>query len=273
MYPYLLQLGGLTLHSFGLMMALGFGGAWYAAARLGRGTHRNADFLSSLLVWMMVAGVVGARLAFVAEHWTAEFRQNPAGIFRVDRGGLMFYGGLLGALLALVLFARRRREPLLPLTDLLSAVLPLGHFFGRLGCFLNGCCFGRVSDSGLAVVFPDGSPAWCEQVTANQIGKHDHCLPVLPTQLFEAAANLVLFLVLFRLHRRASGRPGIVTAVYLMAYAGIRFGIEALRGDPRMSVGFLSIGQFISVLLFAGGGALWLWRRRAARTAPAERTT
>jgi phosphatidylglycerol:prolipoprotein diacylglycerol transferase len=253
----LLQLGPFTLKAFGLMMALGFGCAWYAAARLSRGTHRTADYLSSLIVWMMVAGVLGARLAYVAEHWTQEFASRPAAILRIDQGGLMFYGGVAGAVLTLFLFARLRHEPFLGLADLLAAVLPVGHFFGRIGCFLNGCCHGRPSDSFLAVSYPAHSPAWYAQLDAGRITEHaTRSLPVLPTQLFEAGANLLLFLLLYRLYRRASARTGLVTAVYFLAYPVIRFMDESLRGDVRMNVGSWSIGQFLSLLLFAAGAVL-----------------
>ncbi|MFZ4395276.1 MAG: prolipoprotein diacylglyceryl transferase [Kiritimatiellia bacterium] len=266
MHSILLELGPFTLKAFGLMMALGFACAWYAAVRLSRGTHRNPDYISNLVVWLMLSGVLGARLAYVAEHWTQEFAGHPSAILRVDLGGLMFYGGLAGATLALFLFARWRREPFLALADLLLAVLPLGHCFGRIGCFLNGCCHGHISHSWLAVTFPAYSPAWTQQVADGDIpptaAQSD---PVLPTQLIEAAANLLLFLLLYRLYRRHREQYGLVTGTYLMGYAVIRFLIEPLRGDSRLQVaGVWSIGQFISILLFVAGASILLWRRRKA---------
>lgn len=273
MYSILFQLGPFTLRAYGLMMALGFACAWYAAARLARGTHRNADYLSNLVVWMMLAGVLGARLAYVAEHWTQEFSDHPAAIIRIDQGGLMFYGGVIAAALGLLLFVRLRRERFLEVSDLLLAVLPLGHAFGRLGCFLNGCCHGRPSGSFLAVSFPARSPAWYVQCETGLIPPSAaRSLPVLPTQLLEAAANLLLFLALFHLYRRASHRRGLVTAAYLMAYAVIRFLIEPLRGDQRMNVGVWSIGQAISLALFAAGAVLAVHCRRTA-AAPVGRAS
>ena len=265
MYSTLFQLGPLTLKAYGLMMALGFACAWYAAVCLARGTHRNADYLSSLVVWLMLAGVLGARLAYVAEHWTAEFADHPAAIFRIDQGGLMFFGGVAGATLTLVLLAQARRERFLELSDLLAAVLPLGHFFGRIGCFLNGCCHGRVSHCAVAVTFPAHSPAWYLQVYNQELpADAPHSLPVLPTQLFESGANLLLFVLLVLLYRRHHNRSGIVTAAYLMAYALIRFLVEPLRGDLRMNVGYWSIAQFISILLFISGAGLLAWKMWAS---------
>ena len=270
MHSILLSIGPFTLKSYGLLMAMGFAAAWCAATRLGRGTPRNADYVANLSVWLMLAGIAGARLAYVAEHWTAEFAGHPGRIVRIDQGGVMFYGGVAGAALALLLFVRRRRERLFEVSDLMLAVLPLGHAFGRIGCFLHGCCHGRVWQGPLAVVFPAGSPAWIVQCDAGQIlPTATHGLPVLPTQLFEAAANLALFVVLFVLYRRLRGRSGVVTAVYFLAYPAIRYAIEPLRGDERMSIGPWSIGQAVSLALFAVGAALLVWRLRAtARPEP-----
>jgi phosphatidylglycerol:prolipoprotein diacylglycerol transferase len=267
MQSTLLELGPVTIRAFGLMMATGFLCAGYAAFRLARGTHRNLDYLSNLIVWIMLAGVVGARLAYVAEHWSSEFAGQYAAILRIDLGGLMFYGGVVGAALALWWFARRHHEPFLAVSDLLLAVLPLGHAFGRIGCFLNGCCHGRISSSCLAIPYPPYSPPWYQQLDHHQIAATARWSnPVLPTQLFEAGANLLLFVLLYRLYRRASGKQGLVTAVYLIGYAIIRFSIEPLRGDPRMQVGLLTIGQLISVLLFTAGLCLLLWRLRHPTT-------
>ena len=273
MHPILFHVGSFTLKAFGLMMALGFITAWLAAVRLARGTHRNADYIATLTVWMMVAGVLGARLAYVAEHWSAEFACQPAAIIRIDQGGLMFYGGVIGAALALLLFVRLRHERFLEVSDLLLAVLPLGHAFGRLGCFLNGCCHGRPSESFLAVSFPAHSPAWYVQCE-NGLILHTaaRSLPVLPTQLFESAANLLLFVALFCLYRRVSHRRGLVTAAYFMSYAVVRFLIEPLRGDQRMLVGVWSIGQTISIALFAAGAVLAIWRLRTPAV-PANRAS
>ncbi|MEI8242352.1 MAG: prolipoprotein diacylglyceryl transferase [bacterium] len=266
MYSSIFEIGPFALKAFGLMMALGFVCAGYAAVRLARGTHRNADYLSSLVVWMMLAGVLGARLAYVAEHWSQEFAGNPAAIIRIDQGGLMFYGGVAGATLAAGVFVRRRRESFLAVSDLLLAVLPLGHAFGRIGCFLHGCCHGRLSHSSLAVTFPAHSPAWFLQLEEGLLpARAGRSLPVLPTQLFEAGANLLLFVLLVLLYRRTRERRGVVTAAYFMAYPVIRFLIEPLRGDLRVQVGAWSIGQFISVLLFAVGVCLLAWRLRTSQ--------
>lgn len=255
MYPIFFQLGPLTLHAFGAMMALGFLAALFAMRRLARHgvSGLNDDQLARLIVWIMVGGVIGARLAYVAEHWSSEFSTNPGAIIRIDQGGLMFYGGVLGAILAISLFAHRARRHPFELLDLCAAVLPLGHAFGRMGCFLNGCCHGQISDSPLSVCYPAGSLAWREQVADGLLlPSAAASLPVMPTQLIELAANLVLFGILYRLARRRLVR-GAVTAAYLMLYAIVRFLTEFMRGDVRLAFGGLSIGQWISILFLAIG--------------------
>lgn len=271
MHPILFRIGPVTLHAFGALMALGFLAALFVMRRLARGgfVRLNDDQVSGLIVWLMAGGVLGARLAYVLEHWSAEFAGHPGAILRIDQGGLMFYGGVLGAIGAVGLFARRHRRGFLEVLDLCAVGLPLGHAFGRLGCFLNGCCHGRICEHPVSVRYPAGSIAWREHLAAGRIGATaEWSLPVLPTQLIELGANLILFAGLYRLARRQP-RHGSVTAAYLMLYAVIRFTTESMRGDPRMAVGVLSISQFISVLVFGVGlglaGFLYWRARRTAR--------
>lgn len=256
MHPDLLNLGPLTLHAYGLMMALGFLGALGIWTWLSKGTARDANLLSSLMVWMMLAGVVGARIAYVAEHWR-RYAADPFTILYVHQGGLMFYGGFVGAGIGLVVFARRTQQPLLGLIDLVVTALPFGHAMGRIGCFLNGCCHGRVSNTVLAVRFPAGSEPWKQHLHEGLIAAKAPCsLPVHPVQLYEAAINLLIFTVLVLLYRRTH-KPGVITGIYLLLYPPARFFLENFRADPRLAFGALSIGQLFSLLLM-GVGVLYL---------------
>jgi len=236
MFPDLIDIGFLHIKTYGACMAAGFILCWWLIEKLS-----GRKDLSNLLLSLMVSGVVGSRVAYVIEHWSVEFAKHPMSVIRVDQGGLMFYGGFILAFLVFFGWCFLRKENPLRLADLLAAVIPLGHAFGRIGCFFYGCCYGRDSHAWCAVTFPAGSPSWFE---------HDRQLvSVLPTQLFEAAALLVLFVALMALWRR-KGRPvGLVTGVYLIGYAVIRFGIETLRGDPRAAVGPFSISQTISLAM------------------------
>ena len=260
MFPDLIDIGFLHLKTYGACMATGFLVCWWRIERL----SGRKDF-SNLIFSLMLAGVIGSRAAYVIEHWKVEFAANPAQIVRIDQGGLMFYGGLILAIVVFFAWCAWKRESLLATADLLTAVVPLGHAFGRVGCFFYGCCYGRDSNSWCAVTFPAGSPSWFEH------GRR--LVPVLPTQLFEAAALLALFALLQFLYRKfpAGGKShGLVVGAYLMGYAVIRFSIEYLRGDPRAAVGPLSISQTISVAMFALGGAFVVagfLRNRAAGSA------
>ena len=258
MYPDLISIGPLHVKTYGCCMALGFLAAWQTMAWLCRRGGRSAEPLSNLLIALMVSGVLGSRIAYVVEHWRSEFAAHPLSVIRIDQGGLMFFGGLILALAYFFFWCYVKRERVLPLADLLAVVLPLGHAFGRVGCFFYGCCYGRLSQSAVAVTFPRGSPAWYEQLNAGQISSTATAsLPVLPTQLFEAAAVLALFAVLlFLYHRFAQTRPGLTTGAYFVGYALERFALEYLRGDPRAAVGPLSISQTISLGLLLGGFSL-----------------
>ena len=246
MHPDLISIGFLHIKTYGACMALGFLAAWQVLSWLCRRAGRASDALTGLVTWMMVCGVLGARAAYVIEHWHQEFAAHPELIIRVDQGGLMFYGGLILAIGVFLLWCRLKKERILPLADMMTTVIPLGHAFGRIGCFFYGCCYGKDSDAWCAVVFPKFSPSWYEH--------GQRMVPVLPTQLFEAAALLVLFAILLALyikHRRDT------CAAYLVGYGVIRFCMEFFRGDPRAAFWCLSIGQVISIGLITAGAALF----------------
>ena len=244
MFPDLIDIGFLHLKTYGACMATGFVLAWWLIEKLS-----GRKDLSNLMMALMVGGVLGSRIAYVIEHWSAEFAANPWNVIRIDQGGLMFYGGFILSFAVFFAWCFLKKERPLALADLMSVVLPLGHAFGRIGCFFYGCCYGRDSDAWCAVVFPAGSPSWYEH-GRRMVG-------VLPAQLFEAAALLALFaaLYLFRGRKRfamAFGE-GALTGFYMIGYGAIRFGIEYLRGDPRAAVGPFSISQTISIALVTIG--------------------
>jgi phosphatidylglycerol:prolipoprotein diacylglycerol transferase len=244
MFPDLINIGFLHLKTYGACMATGFVLAWWLIEKLS-----GRKDLSNLMMALMIGGVLGSRIAYVIEHWSAEFASRPFNVVRIDQGGLMFYGGFILSFAVFFGWCFIKRERPLALADLLSTVLPLGHAFGRIGCFFYGCCYGRDSDAWCAVTFPAGSPSWYEH------GRR--MVSVLPTQLFEAAALLTLFAALLAFwHRKTFMRgfgEGALTGLYMIGYGVIRFGIEYLRGDPRAAVGPFSISQTISVALIAAG--------------------
>lgn len=251
MHPQLIH--GFPIQTFGLCVAIGIVAAWTVMEKIsGRKDVGNLVFL------MAFCGIAGARAAHVIEYWKADgFDKDPLSVFAVWNGGLVFYGGLAAGLVAFALWCAVKREKPLPLLDLFGVGLPLGHAFGRLGCFFHGCCWGKVSGSWAALTFPPGSPAY---------GAHHafpgaaRSLPLLPTQLFESAALFALFAVLFFVYRR-SGK--YTAALYMSGYAVVRFFMEFLRDDERPSAFGLSSAQIFSVGLFAAGILLLAYSTRS----------
>ena len=154
--------------------------------------------------------------------------------------------------LAAFLFIRRRKLPMWPTVDTLTWIEILGLGFGRKGSFLNGCCFGHVTHSWLGIVFPPGSPSWTEQGQQGLIGPHDAALPVLPTQLFEAAAAFALVAFLALWVERKKRYAGETFVVGIALYAAARIAIEFFRADPRGGFLGLSTSQIVGIVTLVG---------------------
>ncbi len=256
MVPDLVSIGPLTVHWYGVMMALGFLAGLLNWVALGRPLGRDFKFCSDLLFWIMVAGIVGARLAYVLSD-LSYFLAHPARIVRIDEGGLVYFGGFLGAWLVLYLFARSRRIPFFELADFVVTSLPLAHAFGRVGCFLNGCCHGAPTRCALGVTYPERSMVWHRKLMSGLLGpSSSSSVPVHPVQLYEASFNLVLFALLVAVWR-SKRRTGMVGVVYLLVYPVGRFALELLRGDHRIRLLGLSVAQWVSIVLFVAGLILW----------------
>ncbi len=237
MHPVCFYLGSRPIYWFGVCVAVAFLAVMGYWSWVARREHRAPGFASDLAFWIMLGGILGGRLAYVAANYP-EYLAHPLSILRIDQGGLIFYGGFVGGVLAVVLFARVRGLPLWDLGDLVLSGLPLGHGLGRVGCFMNGCCYGQPSDAPWAVFMA---------------GARRH-----PTQLYEAVFNLGLFVVLALAYPRRR-RPGTVVALYLMIYPVGRFLLEYFRGDERQHLFEFATAQVISLVLFAAGAGLWWW--------------
>jgi phosphatidylglycerol:prolipoprotein diacylglycerol transferase len=245
MYPEFLRIGPLDIHTYGLLVALGFAsGLWLAAHRAAGAGLRKED-VADLGVWLVVAGILGAKLFYVTFYLRDFLEAWRAVGLRSLREGFVFYGGFIGASLATVVFARCRSVPLWPLADLLAPCLALGHLFGRLGCFFNGCCFGKPCSLSWAVRYP--------------AGHYLAGVPVHPSQLYEAAGNLLLcgLLLWYTPRRRFAGQ---VWWFYLLGYGTLRLAVEFARGDyEHYWLGVFTNAQLISVLLVVAaiGGHEW----------------
>jgi len=258
-HPIALQLGSLTIHWYGVMIALAFLTGLWTATRRARRDNIPGDKIADVTFWLMAGAIVGARAVYVATYWQAEFAEQPwTEIFMVQHGGLVFYGGLIGAVFAAGLYVRWKRLPLWKVADVLAPSIALGSIFGRVGCLLNGCCYGRVCSLRWAIRFPNQSAAWLQQFQQGLVGKSDPSLPVHPTEIYDALLNLVLYLGLAWLFRRKK-RDGQVFAAYLMGYAVTRSFVECFRGDyPANHIhGGLTPAQLVSIPIFIAGLALF----------------
>lgn len=224
--PVIVHIGPLAIRWYGLMYLLGFVAAYFLIRHLSR--RRNlglsADGLSDLLFYCVLGVILGGRIGYTLFYNFSYYVHHPLEIFMVWEGGMSFHGGLLGVVVAAVLFCRRRHLPTLLTGDILVAAAPIGLGLGRIGNFINGELWGRVSDVPWAMVFPNAGP-----------------LPRHPSQLYEAILEgPVLFTVLWLLHRRKVS-AGIPFFTFFLLYGCFRFTVEFFR-QPDQQLGFLSLG-------------------------------
>ena len=216
--------------------------------------------IDDFLVWATLGVVFGGRIGYVLFYQPGYYLQHPIEALYLWHGGMSFHGGALGVTLAILLFTRARRLPVLAFSDVIAEAIPIGLFFGRIANFINGELFGRETDIPWAMVFPNGGP-----------------VPRHPSQLYEAVCEgLLLFLVLLLAeHRGARRQPGIVTGLFLIGYAVARMSGELFR-QPDAQLGFLvfgtTMGQLLSIpVLIAGFILIWWARRQPASTAAPQR--
>ncbi|MDR1511621.1 MAG: prolipoprotein diacylglyceryl transferase [Endomicrobium sp.] len=252
MHPILLDLGNFKIYTYGVFVALAFVTAVsYLSYSMKKLKERlvSPDELYSMLTYIIVFSLIGARLFFVLIN-LRDFVLYPLDIFKIWNGGLVYYGGFIGAVVFMLMYVKRKKIILYNLGDFFAPALALGHAIGRIGCFFSGCCYGKVSNLPWAVMFTDK-----HSLAVKGVRLH-------PTQLYESIANFILFIFLYFYSGKNSKIPGISLAIYLVIYAISRFVIEFFRDDYRGNhyLGF-SISQIISVFLFIIG-VLIIWKKK-----------
>jgi phosphatidylglycerol:prolipoprotein diacylglycerol transferase len=249
-HPIAIQLGKLTIHWYGVMIALAFlAGLWTATLRARR-ENIPGEKIADVTLWLMVGAILGARIVYVTTYWHEEFADRPVwDVVAIWQGGLVYYGGFIGAVVAGAVYIRWKNLPVWKTADVLAPSIALGSVFGRVGCLLNGCCYGRPTDVPWAITFTNP--------TAHDLSGTPLNVPLQPTEIYSALFNLALYLFLAWLFRRKKF-DGQIFATYLMGYAIFRGIVECFRGDYtnlHYHLG-LSPAQWVGVPMFLAGLAL-----------------
>src|SRR6188768_776993 len=254
-----------TLHTYGVLLALAFLAGLWAAGWQARKAGLNPAAIADMAVYVLIAGLVGAKLLLLIVEW-GHYSRNPRELFSLVQSGGVFYGGLIGAIPVAWWYARRHALSGWQTADVLAPAVVIGQSVGRIGCLAAGCCYGRAAEVPWAISFHDEYAARIVGTPLNT--------PVHPTQIYESIACLVIFFVLVAIAARKKFH-GQVALSYVVLYAIVRFVIEFFRGDlVRGSIfdGALSTSQFIAILMVLGAlllAPLAYKKQRVQPTVPA----
>jgi len=242
--PALLSLGPLEIRWYGVMWALSFLIVYLYVRRSARERliKLSDDDVDWLMIWLVAGIILGARIFEVFAYEWNYYAANPGEIIAIWHGGLSFHGGLIGGIIAAYWFSRRRKISFLKLADICIVPIALGQAFGRIGNFINGELFGRITDLPWGVKFP-GAEGY----------RH-------PSQIYEALYDAVIFIVLFSL-RRKKMPDGSILALFLVLYSIFRFITEYFR-EPTAYIGPLTMGQALNIPMFIVGVGLWFYAKR-----------
>jgi phosphatidylglycerol---prolipoprotein diacylglyceryl transferase len=261
MYPELFRIGSFPINTYGVFLAIAFLIAILIAVKLAQRDGLPRERIYDLSLWMLLASLVGSKILMLFTE--PEYRDNPLGLLSLDflRSGGVFYGGLLGAVIAGYFLMKRYQLPWWKTADACAPGIAIGNFFGRQGCFAAGCCWGKPTSLPWGVQFTELG----HDITGVPIDQHLH-----PTQLYESFAMLLVFVFLFWLHKRKRF-DGQVILGYALLYSIIRFAIEFVRDDPRgdilglTTLTGLSTSQMISLVVGIVALILLITRNRKTR--------
>lgn len=259
MHPVIFQIGSFKLPAYGLLVACGYLAAILYIFRKGTRHGLAKELLSDLVFYTVLAGILGAKIFYAFTYWDEfgpDFASRAAYLLRSFQYGFVFYGGLIFGAAAFFLLARRRGADPLRAADLFAPALALGHAFGRIGCFLAGCCHGHPTSCPVSVTFTDPS----SEVSPLLLGT-----PLHPVQLYESAGNVLIFFLLNAALARTLKKKlpgGTVLILYAALYSVLRFCMEFLRGDDRGGALLgLSPAQTISLAVAAAATGLLIFRK------------
>jgi phosphatidylglycerol:prolipoprotein diacylglycerol transferase len=266
MYPRLLELpwtvpllGQVTIYTYGVLLAAAYLLGLKLAMVRAQARGLDAAKVLDLGIYIIISALIGAKLLLVVTDFRV-FRADPAELLTLARSGGVFYGGLLLAVAVALWYIRRAGLPLWTTCDAFAPGIALGHVVGRFGCLFAGCCYGKPTTVPWGITFTDPFAA---ANVGTPLG-----MPLHPTQLYEAGAELLILMALLTTERKGRPFPGRTFWLYMLLYAVSRFIIEFYRGDPRGSVGMFSTSQFISIILAPLAIVMLVRLSRATTPAP-----
>src|SRR5687767_1101395 len=240
MHPILFEIGNFPVYTYGVLLAAAYLLGLQFALRRARARGLDANRVMDLGIWIIISALVGAKLLLLIVEWDT-FTRDWNELFTLMRSGGVFYGGLIAAVVVALWYLHRHRLPVWTVTDVFAPGIALGHVIGRLGCLFAGCCFGRRTDVPWAITFHN-------EFAAQNVGTPLN-IPLHPTQLYEAGAELLILGLLLATERKGRPFPGRTFWGYMLLYGISRFIIEFYRGDSRGTILMFSTSQFVSMLI------------------------
>ncbi len=259
MYPRLLELGPITIYTYGVLLAAAYLFGLKLAMARARARGLDSARVLDLGIYIIISALLGAKLLLVITDFKS-YTADPRELLTLARSGGVFYGGLIVAVVVALWYIRRVGLPLWTTCDVFAPGIALGHVVGRFGCFFAGCCYGKPTTEPWGITFTD-------PFAASNVGT-PLGVPLHPTQLYEAGAELLILLVLLFTERKGRPFAGRTFWLYMLLYAISRFIIEFFRGDERGTVGMFSTSQFISILLAPLAIVMLVYLSRETTPAP-----
>jgi phosphatidylglycerol---prolipoprotein diacylglyceryl transferase len=261
MHPILIELGGFSIKTYGFLIAIGFALGLFIALREARRVGLSVDAIGDLAFYILLGAIVGSRLYYILTNLDY-FKQHPLDMFKIWEGGLTFFGGFMLAVILCVWMIRKHHLPVWKTLDVFAPSLAVGVFFGRLGCFSAGCCYGKACDLPWAVTFT-------HPLTLARSGIALH-----PTQLYSALGAAITFILLYSLRKRKTFY-GQLTLLWALCYSCERMITEQFRGDIRggMLADGIEISFIIAVIIIIASLILYpvLKKRNSIAPAPTKK--
>ncbi len=252
MYRYLFVIKDFHVPAYGVMAVIGYFVGMYFINKEAMRHLIKPIIIQSLSMWIIVGMLVGARIWYVWENWY-QFAPDFISIFKLWEGGMVFYGGFIGGFIGGILFIKLAKLPLSQVMDITAPGIAIAIAFGRIGCFLNGCCYGKVTGSFIGVCFPSRwlPPAYVDHLQRGLISSEvQHSLPVIPTQLISSLSLFIIFLILWKIRKKRAFN-GFLFTIFIGLYGLQRFLVDFLRqySENALILKYITLSQAVSIIL------------------------